>query len=149
MNVCYHYKVLHQQSFMYSKTVIINPNSLDSKGSCWILKGCYCSETMLRELGLMFYKLFEFNFVVLPIEYNGFNTHFTSYMYTCTKICFFCKRKLLCPVFIVDMSNLNSSCPTIMNLDSLPSGIVCYPEAVSSPCVPSSSSSSSTLYTCT
>ena len=30
----------------------INPNSLDNKGSCWILKDFYCSVTMLRELGL-------------------------------------------------------------------------------------------------
>ena len=30
----------------------INPNSLENKGSCWILKDCYCSVTMLRELGL-------------------------------------------------------------------------------------------------
>ena len=37
----------------------INPNSLDNKGSCWILKDCYCSVTMLRELGLknkIYYK---------------------------------------------------------------------------------------------
>ena len=32
---------------------VINPNSLDNKGSCWILKDFYCSVTMLRELGLM------------------------------------------------------------------------------------------------
>ena len=32
----------------------INPNSLDSKGSCWILKDFYCSVTMLREVGLKF-----------------------------------------------------------------------------------------------
>ena len=31
---------------------IINPNSLDNKGSCWILKNFYCSVTMPRELGL-------------------------------------------------------------------------------------------------
>ena len=31
---------------------MFNPNSLDNKGSCWILKDCYCSVTMLRELGL-------------------------------------------------------------------------------------------------
>ena len=37
----------------YSKIYIFNPNSLDNKGSCWILKDCYCSVTMLRELGLM------------------------------------------------------------------------------------------------
>ena len=30
----------------------LNPNSLGNKGSCWILKDCYCSVTMLRELGL-------------------------------------------------------------------------------------------------
>ena len=28
----------------------INPNSLDNKGSCWILLDFYCSVTMLREL---------------------------------------------------------------------------------------------------
>ena len=32
-------------------TLIFNPNSLDNKGSCWILKDLYCSVTMLRELG--------------------------------------------------------------------------------------------------
>ena len=26
----------------------LNPNSLDNKGSCWILKNFYCSVTMLR-----------------------------------------------------------------------------------------------------
>ena len=31
-----------------------NPNSLDNKDSCWILKDFYCSVTMLRELGLKF-----------------------------------------------------------------------------------------------
>ena len=30
----------------------INPNSLDNKGSCWILLDFYCSLTMLREIGL-------------------------------------------------------------------------------------------------
>ena len=34
------------------KKCYINPNSLDNKGSCWILKDFYCSVTMLRELGL-------------------------------------------------------------------------------------------------
>ena len=34
-----------------------NPNSLDNKGSCWILRNCYCSVTMLRELGLIFCEL--------------------------------------------------------------------------------------------
>ena len=34
------------------KNIRINPNSLDNKGSCWILKDFYCSVTMLRELGL-------------------------------------------------------------------------------------------------
>ena len=32
--------------------IIITPNSLDNKGSCWILKDFYCSVTILRELGL-------------------------------------------------------------------------------------------------
>ena len=32
--------------------VLINPNSLDNKGSCWILLDFYCSVTMLRELGV-------------------------------------------------------------------------------------------------
>ena len=32
---------------------MFNPNSLDNKGSCWILKDLYCSVTMLRELGLI------------------------------------------------------------------------------------------------
>ena len=31
---------------------ILNPKSLDNKGSCWVLKNLYCSVTMLRELGL-------------------------------------------------------------------------------------------------
>ena len=31
----------------------INSNSLDNKGSCWILKNLYCSVTMLMEIGLM------------------------------------------------------------------------------------------------
>ena len=38
---------------------VINPNSLDNKGSCWILKDFYCSVTMLRELGLMVYSFFK------------------------------------------------------------------------------------------
>ena len=33
-------------------SVWLNPNSLDNKGSCWILKYLYCSVTMLRELRL-------------------------------------------------------------------------------------------------
>ena len=33
---------------MKSELAFINPNSLDDKGSCWILKDFYCSETMLR-----------------------------------------------------------------------------------------------------
>ena len=38
--------------------LIINPNSLDNKGRCWILKVLYCSVTMLRELVLshMFFE---------------------------------------------------------------------------------------------
>ena len=32
--------------------IYINPNSLDNKGSCWILKDFYYSVTMLRELEL-------------------------------------------------------------------------------------------------
>ena len=32
---------------------LLNPNSLDNKGSWMILKDFYCSVTMLRELGLM------------------------------------------------------------------------------------------------
>ena len=41
------------------ENVAINPtcNSLDNKGSCWILKDFYCSVTMLRELGLIIKKL--------------------------------------------------------------------------------------------
>ena len=31
-------------------SISINPDSLDNKGSCWILKDFYCSVTMLREL---------------------------------------------------------------------------------------------------
>ena len=38
-----------------SKILIVNPNSLDNKGSCWILLDFYCSVTMLyKELGVMF-----------------------------------------------------------------------------------------------
>ena len=37
----------------------INPNHLDNKGSCWILKDVYCSLTMHRKLGLMKLKLFK------------------------------------------------------------------------------------------
>ena len=33
--------------------LFVNPNSLDNKGSCWILLDCYCSVTMLRDLGLI------------------------------------------------------------------------------------------------
>ena len=36
-----------------SQRRIINPNSLDNKGSWRIWKDLYCSVTMLRELGLM------------------------------------------------------------------------------------------------
>ena len=36
----------------------VNPNSLDNKGSWRILKDFYCSVTMLRELGLMFFGPF-------------------------------------------------------------------------------------------
>ena len=32
---------------------LLNPNSLDNKGSWRILKDCYCSVTMFRELGLI------------------------------------------------------------------------------------------------
>ena len=39
-----------------AKMLPINPNSLDNKGSCWILKDFYCSVTMLRELGLRKWK---------------------------------------------------------------------------------------------
>ena len=31
---------------------IFNPNSLDNKGRCWILKDFYCLGAMNRELGL-------------------------------------------------------------------------------------------------
>ena len=41
----------HDSKLMKSELAFINPNSLDDKGSCWILKDFYCSETMLRELG--------------------------------------------------------------------------------------------------
>ena len=37
--------------FIFINTTFVNPNSLDIKGSCWILKDCYCSVTMLMELG--------------------------------------------------------------------------------------------------
>ena len=43
----------------------INPNSLDNKGSCWILKDFYCSVTMLRELGLI-----SMNDYLLYIHYS-------------------------------------------------------------------------------
>ena len=36
---------------------LINPNSLDNKGSWRILKDFYCSVTMLRELGLILQKI--------------------------------------------------------------------------------------------
>ena len=37
---------------VWGHSYILTPNSLDNKGSCWILKDFYCSVTMLRELGL-------------------------------------------------------------------------------------------------
>ena len=42
-------KQLNNKAFF----VCINPNSLDNKGSCWILKDFSYSVTMLRELGLI------------------------------------------------------------------------------------------------
>ena len=39
----------------------INPNSLDNKGSCWILLDFYCSVTMLRELGLSITSITHFS----------------------------------------------------------------------------------------
>ena len=40
-------------TFVKMPIILINPNSRDNKGSCWILKDFYCSVTMLRELVLM------------------------------------------------------------------------------------------------
>ena len=48
----------------------LNPNSLDNKGSCWILKDFYCSVTMLRELGLI---IFFFHFVFQSNNICGWN----------------------------------------------------------------------------
>ena len=42
---------------MHLCTTPFNPNSLDNKGSCWILKDFYCSVTMLRELGFAPYPI--------------------------------------------------------------------------------------------
>ena len=42
-------------------SIIFNPNSLDNKGSCWILKDFYCSVTMLRELGLIMSAVAHYN----------------------------------------------------------------------------------------
>ena len=39
------------RKFHKSELLQNNPNSLVNKGSCWILLNCYCSITMLRELG--------------------------------------------------------------------------------------------------
>ena len=46
---------IHQASgnTLFCPTSGIHPNSLDNKGSCWILLDFYCSVTMLRELGLI------------------------------------------------------------------------------------------------
>ena len=47
-----------------------NPNSLGNKASCWILKDCYCSVTMLRELGLMLLHVFCFGNVVFVLSHS-------------------------------------------------------------------------------
>ena len=41
-----------KSSIWYYCSLFFNPNSLDNKGSCWILLDCYCSVTMLRKLEL-------------------------------------------------------------------------------------------------
>ena len=41
-----------------------SPNSLDSKGSCWISLDFYCSVTMLREFGLIKSKLVKHNCII-------------------------------------------------------------------------------------
>ena len=54
----------------------LNPNSLDNKGSCWILKDFYCSVTMLtcRELGLCIH---------VHAGAFGSSGYDSVYMYTC------------------------------------------------------------------
>ena len=74
--------------------IIINPNSLDNKGSCWILKDFYCSVTMLRGLGLRLtllllvpfsYKLMHhlkpFTIVVLNGEITVYSVDFPKWFW--------------------------------------------------------------------
>ena len=55
---------------------LINPKSLDHKGSCWILLDFYCSVTTLRELGLkkgaqMFnFQYFCMCFTILNVRFR-------------------------------------------------------------------------------
>ena len=46
---------------------LINPNSLDNKGSWRILKDFYCSVTMLRKLGISYIEKCDIKYV---IKYN-------------------------------------------------------------------------------
>ena len=52
-----------------SEVVNLNPNSLDNKGSCWILKDFYCSVTMLREL-VMIPAILETGCCLLPFSHS-------------------------------------------------------------------------------
>ena len=51
------YQINKLEKASSNKNKFFNPNSLDKKGSCWILKDFYCSVTMLRELGLKYQQL--------------------------------------------------------------------------------------------
>ena len=64
----------------------INLNSLDNKGSCWILKDLYCSVTMLRELGLMTFRAIEIRTWKLSI-YEKSSRHIDEQRHTFTLQC--------------------------------------------------------------
>ena len=52
---------------------LFNLNSLDNKGSCWILKDFYCSVTMLyRELGLI--EKFKGKYLFMVLAENLINS---------------------------------------------------------------------------
>ena len=58
----------------------INPiNSLDNKGSCWILKDFYCSVTMLWELGLKTNStIYGFLNCIETESVNSISAHFSK-----------------------------------------------------------------------
>ena len=82
--------------FGHTHYFCIYPNSLDNKGSCWILKNFYCSVTMLRELGLKSLRCVTF--------------------WYCTKCLVFIVILSLCQCILYTWIWCNIMCPCILNL---------------------------------